>query len=186
MKIWLHSIITPIYIIYIYIYYVNNGLIPCQRKVRVVCIIFYHWFIFRRRLLSKLEINVQEIGSVSIRLQKHHFCGQGVHDDDVILSAMASQITGLLIVNSSVYSGADQRKHQSFASLAFVRGIHRWPANSPHKETVMRKALWCHHVAKNDRHPVKQVKHHQPSVSRWCCVTLWNAWLLSTTIYRQR
>ena len=29
-------------------------------------------------------------------------------------------------------SGADQRKHQSFASLAFVRGIHRWPMDSPH------------------------------------------------------
>ena len=26
--------------------------------------------------------------------------------------------------------GADQRKHQSSASLAFVRGIHRWPVNA--------------------------------------------------------
>ena len=40
------------------------------------------------------------------------------------------QITSLTIVYSTVYSGADQRKHQSFASLAFVRGIHRWPVNS--------------------------------------------------------
>ena len=40
---------------------------------------------------------------------------------------------------SSVYSGADQRKHQSSASLAFVRGIHRWPVNSPHKGLVTRK-----------------------------------------------
>ena len=39
----------------------------------------------------------------------------------------ASQITSLRIVNSVVYSGADQRKNQSSASLAFVRGIHRWP-----------------------------------------------------------
>ena len=37
------------------------------------------------------------------------------------------------------YSGADQRKHQSSASLAFVRGIHRWPVNSPHKGPVTRK-----------------------------------------------
>ena len=43
------------------------------------------------------------------------------------------------IVYSSVYSGTDQRKHQSFASLAFVRGIHRWPVNSPHKRPVTRK-----------------------------------------------
>ena len=34
---------------------------------------------------------------------------------------------------------ADQRKHESSASLAFVRGIHRWPVNSPHKWTVTRK-----------------------------------------------
>ena len=49
-----------------------------------------------------------------------------------MMSAMASQITSLTMVNSTVYSGADQRKHQSSASLAFVRGIHRWPVNSPH------------------------------------------------------
>ena len=42
------------------------------------------------------------------------------------MSVMASQITSLTIVYSSVYSGTDERKHQSSASLAFVRGIHRW------------------------------------------------------------
>ena len=47
------------------------------------------------------------------------------HYSDVTLDAMASQITSLPIVYSTVYSGADQRKHQSSASLAFVRGIHR-------------------------------------------------------------
>ena len=52
---------------------------------------------------------------------------------------MASQITGLTIVYSNVYSGADQRKHQSSASLAFVWGIHRWPVNSPHKWPITRK-----------------------------------------------
>ena len=49
---------------------------------------------------------------------------------------MTSQITSLTIVHSNVYSGADQRKHQSSASLAFVRGIHRWPVNSLHKWAV--------------------------------------------------
>ena len=49
------------------------------------------------------------------------------HYGNVIMSAMASQITSLMIIYSIVYSGADQRKHQSSASLAFVRGIHRWP-----------------------------------------------------------
>ena len=55
------------------------------------------------------------------------------------MSAMASQITSLTIAYSTVYSGADQRKYQSSASLAFVRGIHRRPVNSPHKGPVTRK-----------------------------------------------
>ena len=50
------------------------------------------------------------------------------HYNDVITSAMASQITSLTIVFFSiVYSGANQRKHQSSASLAFVRWIHLSP-----------------------------------------------------------
>ena len=61
------------------------------------------------------------------------------HYDDVIMSLMASQITSLTIVYSASYSGVDQRKHQSSASLAFVRGIHRGPVNFPHKSPVTRK-----------------------------------------------
>ena len=61
------------------------------------------------------------------------------HYSDVIMTAMATQITILTTVYSTVYSGADQRKHQSSASLVFVRGIHRWPVNSPHKVPVARK-----------------------------------------------
>ena len=55
------------------------------------------------------------------------------------MGAMASQITSLTIVYSTLYSGADDRKHQSSASLAFVWGIHRGPVNSPHKWPVTRK-----------------------------------------------
>ena len=55
------------------------------------------------------------------------------HYDDVIMVTMASQITSLTIVYSIIYAGTDQGKHQSSASLAFVRGIHRRPVNSPHK-----------------------------------------------------
>ena len=61
------------------------------------------------------------------------------HYDDVTMSGMASQITSLTIVYSTVYPGADQRKQQSSASLAFVRGIYRGPVNSPHKWPVTRK-----------------------------------------------
>ena len=72
-----------------------------------------------------------------------------VHYDDVIMGAIASQITSLTIVYSTVYSGSDQSKHQNSASLAFVWGIHRGPVNSPHKWPVTRKNVsiwWRHHV----------------------------------------
>ena len=55
---------------------------------------------------------------------------------DVMVGAMASQITSLTIVYSTVYSGADQRKYKSSASLAL-----RWPVNSPHKWPVTRKMV---------------------------------------------
>ena len=55
------------------------------------------------------------------------------------MNVMASQITCVSIVCSTVCSDADQRTHQSSASLAFVRGIHRWPVESHHKRPVTRK-----------------------------------------------
>ena len=66
------------------------------------------------------------------------FC---THYNDVRMGAMTSQITSLTIVYSTVYSGADQSKHQSSASLAFVWGSHRGPVNSPHNWPVTRKML---------------------------------------------
>ena len=77
-------------------------------------------------------------------------CGYGceceidvIHYNDAIMGTMASQITSLTIVYLTVYSRADQRKHQSFASLAFVREFQRWPVNSPHKGRWRRK---CFHL----------------------------------------
>ena len=61
------------------------------------------------------------------------------HYDDVIMTMLASQITSLMVVYSIVYLGVNQRKHQSSASLAFVREIHRGPVNFPHKRPVTRK-----------------------------------------------
>ena len=57
------------------------------------------------------------------------------------MGAMPSQITSLTVVYSTVYSGANQSKHQSSASMAFVWGFHRGPVNSPHKWPVTRKML---------------------------------------------
>ena len=66
---------------------------------------------------------------------------------DVVMSAMASQITGVSIVCSTVCSGVDQRKHQSYVSLAFVRGIHRWPVYSPSQRSSNAAnfsiSWWC-------------------------------------------
>ena len=76
-----------------------------------------------------------------------------MHYCDVIMRTMASQIARFAIVYSTVHSGAYQRKHQSFASLAFMRGIHRWPVNSPHKWPVTRKMFPFYDVtmAQRDR-----------------------------------
>ena len=60
------------------------------------------------------------------------------HYSDVIMGAMASKITSVSLVCTTVCSGAD-KKHPKSASLAFVRGIQRWPVNSPHKGSVTRK-----------------------------------------------
>ena len=62
--------------------------------------------------------------NVLLAQKKHHY-------NYVIMIVMASQITNLTIVHSTVYSGADHRKHQRSASLAFVRGVHRWPLKFP-------------------------------------------------------
>ena len=63
--------------------------------------------------------------------------------NDVIMSVTASQITSFTIIYSTVYSGTHQRKHQCPASLAFVRGIHRWSLNSPTKGQQRGK---CFHL----------------------------------------
>ena len=65
------------------------------------------------------------------------------HYIDVIMGAIASQINSLATVFTTVYSDANHRKHQSSASLAFERGIHRRPVNSPHNGPVTWK---CFHL----------------------------------------
>ena len=62
------------------------------------------------------------------------------------MGAIASQITGLTIVYSTVYSDADQIKHQSSASLAFVSpGTGEFPTQmASNVESV--SIWWRHHV----------------------------------------
>ena len=95
-------------------------------------------FSFEKRRWKCRQKNGGHFVSASRRLL-HHL--QGDHYNNVIMSAMASQNTSVSIVYSIVCSGADQRKHQNSASLAFVGLIHRWPVNSPHKWPVKRKTF---------------------------------------------
>ena len=69
----------------------------------------------------------------------------GNYYTDVTMSAMASQITSVSIVNSTVGPGADQRKNQSSAFLAFAWGIHRWSVSSPHKRPAENASIWWRH-----------------------------------------
>ena len=83
------------------------------------------------------------------------------HYGDVIMGMIASQITSLTIVYSTVYSDADQRKHQSSATQAFVLGIHRGPVNSPHKWPVTRKVFPFDDIIMSKRIP--NIKKRWPS-----------------------
>ena len=102
--------------------------LPCGPRALQCCSILNYFHILRQR---------------SNRLPLAPF-----HYGDVIMGKMTSQITSLIIVYPTVYSGADQRKHQSSAALAFVRGIHRGSVNPPraHKWPVTRKLFPFHDV----------------------------------------
>ena len=120
----------------------------------------------QNRLRNMLEVRVLSCFVVARAIKyTHNFQGCFTHYSDVIMSMVASQIASLTIAYSTVYSGADQRKHQSSATLAFVREIHRWPVNSPHKGPVTRKMFpfddvfmwWSNSTAV---HHVYRLTHH--------------------------
>ena len=89
-----------------------------------------HLIIFVSRDLKLICYFSREIGLTVVFV---------MHYTDIIMSAMASKKTGVSIVCSTVYSGADERKHQSSSSLAFLKRIHQWLVHSPHKGTVTQK-----------------------------------------------
>ena len=111
----------------------KGGSFNTRRFSHKTCISFERWQLWH--LVHNM--NTSSAGPGCIRDEKLVITVP--HYNDVIMSEMASQTTSLMIVYSTVYSGADQRKHQSSASLAFVRGIHQWLVNSPHKWPVTRK-----------------------------------------------
>ena len=87
----------------------------------------------------------QELPKTGARLIENTGVALLTYYSDVMMSPMASQIAGIPIVYQTVCSGADQRKYQSSESLAFVRGIHRWPMNSPHKGNAENVSIWWRH-----------------------------------------
>ena len=109
--------------------FIDKG--PSNPFIHVFIRVFHDSWIY-----SGLKTYVSIILGNGLFNENHNF---SLHHNDVIMRAKASQITSRTIVYSTFYSGADQRKHQSTASLAFVRGIHRSPVNSPHKWPATRK-----------------------------------------------
>ena len=87
------------------------------------------------------------------------------HYIDVIMTTMASQSASLMVVYSIVYSDADQRKHQSSASPAFVWGNHRGPLNSPHKWPVTRKMFPFDDVIMKQETPVRSPLYENIGIS---------------------
>ena len=91
-----------------------------------------------------------------VKLQIHsiNICTTDRDPNQHIDVIMTSQIIWVSIVCSTVCSGADQIKHQSSTSLAFVRRIHRWPMGSSNKEPVTRKifSIWWHYRRYSSRH----------------------------------
>ena len=100
------------------------------------------WISQQKLHLRNLWHEIQRIHSdhnkLHLQIQTHPYMWAR-HYSEVIMSMMVSQINGISIVYSTVCSGADQRKHQSYKSLDFVRGIHQWLVNSPHKGPVTWK-----------------------------------------------
>ena len=103
------------------------------------------------------------------------------------MAAMASPITSLTIVYSTVYAGADQRKHQSSASLAFVGGIRRWQVDSPRKGPVTRKLFPFDDVIKsfNYRFTIsKNSVSFETAIPKFSWYFIWMYECLSYVLYK--
>ena len=121
----------------------------CIYKYVYVCILYHFWtsglwYLLKSFVVVYTDPYTPPAGSITHRpnsqFSKDISTSQPEYNyGDVIMSAVVSQITGVSIVCSIVCSGTNQRNHQRSASLAFVRGIHRWPVDFPHKGPVTRK-----------------------------------------------
>ena len=151
-----------------------------QRKTEICSHTFSHSFTdFCLDVASVLSGFVSSV--CSPRLLHWQWGIPPVHYSDVIMGTIVSQITSLTIVYSTVYLDADQRKHQSSTSLAFVWGLHRRPVNSPHKGPVTLKMFPFDDVIiasedspnhKNSIYPAPNHNKYQQSAS-YICILVW-------------
>ena len=140
----------------------NSFLICCQALTWYfthICLKRYPW---NKPILHNTYNEMKTIKSTT---QKH------TPYNDVIMTTRASQITSLKVVYSTVYSDADQRKHQSSASLAFVWGIHRW---IPRRKGQLRgkyfhlmTSSWIASLYHGNRHHHPPAPKWQPRCSQW-------------------
>ena len=148
------------------------------------------WASFGYILYSRMERNLLP-KCISIASFYHRY---GKHYSDVIMSAMASQITSVTIVYITVHSGADKKKNKSSASRAFVRGIHRWPVNSPHKRPVTRKMFPFDDGIMTQCHSCTALQYtdlvHDRRPQAFCDITItlqWALkWFVNDTVYQDQ
>ena len=135
--------------------------------------------------MSEIVISIVPVGGLFGSVRRYDICRYVAETikHDVIMSAIASQITSIPIVCSSVGSGADQRTNQRSASLAFVRGIHRSPVNFPLQSTATRKMFPFDDIIMTVWKPYNAGYAAEKFT---VCVAECNIYCISCTIYKGR
>ena len=191
----MNFLINGTHVGHIWIYYIYQQWfrLPIRRQTAISVKGVLHWYGTKANFIWT---KIQRLFPMKSILQCHvqndgHFYGhqyvtmgcyrmalvnfEALHYSGAIMSKMVFQITSVSIVYSIVSSGADQRKHQSATSLAYVWGIHPWPVDSPQKGPIARKMFPFDYVMMMNLgmsfvvHPLLQ--HPRSECNR--CSSLW-------------
>ena len=134
-----------------------NGVMICLPAALTISVhivrLFLAFVIFSRVPQFSQSISLENLSFYPIRITRYlnRACmTTALRNNDVIMSAMASQITDVTIVCSTVCPGAAQRKNQSSASLALVKGIHQRPVVSLTKDQWRGKCFNLMTSSKDD------------------------------------
>ena len=124
-------------------------------------------YVYKKQLyILKCELCIKKINWICLQAAIALTTILVAHHSDVIMNAMASEITSVSIVYSTVCSGAEQRKYQSPESLTFVGGIHRWPVIPRSKGQYRRK---CFHLITSSLFPGSNLCNPTGALSK--CIT---------------